>query len=473
MEKENVKPQLISIKNKVILGFIFIVIAAVLTAYYVKTSNNLKNLLKENLATIVYFGALNVNGDMLEQIKSNDDVFTNNYIEISNELNKIKKSNKDIRYVYTMRKTDQENVLEFIVDADNPLTVKNNDLNGNNIIEEEEELSYPGDAYDITSLPQMKEAFNSVVSDQNITKDKWGRWLSAYAPIKNSKNETVAILGIDMSAMSVENVLDSTQNAGILILILILAVSASFYIIIITKQREIQIAEESNQLKSTFLTSISHELRTPIIAICGFTELILETNKKLSSETKSHIESIKLFSNKLIKKTNNIIEFARIKGNKAPINKSEFYIKDIIYDIKKSIEPMIKENNINFKIDLNPANEKMISDKDKCYDILNNLIINAIKFTPSGGNVNIKIQKQDKKIRFEVEDTGIGIAKKYLKHIFNDFTQVETNQAIRKYKGSGLGLSIVKGLTELLKGTIEIQSTAGIGSKFTVILPND
>ncbi|OGJ50199.1 hypothetical protein A2335_02830, partial [Candidatus Peregrinibacteria bacterium RIFOXYB2_FULL_32_7] len=290
----NFKPQYIPRQKKVILISILIIIAILLTVFYTLTSRNLKHLLRENLISMAYLGSLQINGDYLEKINIEEDMYTEEFKMISDQLNQIRKVHAGIRYAYTMRKTDKPDTVKFVVDADNYLTVEKIDRNGNGIIDPKEELPIPGEEYNYSHAPQLGEGFSVPTADYEINHDQWGDWLSAYAPIKNSKGETVGILGIDMTAKNVKEVLNSMQRAIAMLVVLILAIASSFYSIIIVKEKELMLSEEANIIKSTFLTKISHELRTPIVAIAGFVELIMDTNKDLPKDMKSHLESIKI-----------------------------------------------------------------------------------------------------------------------------------------------------------------------------------
>ncbi|KKP38161.1 MAG: multi-sensor signal transduction histidine kinase [Candidatus Peregrinibacteria bacterium GW2011_GWF2_33_10] len=471
MEKFTIRPIFIPQRNKLILGGILLCIAGVLVSFYAMTNKNLTKFLRENMVSIAELGALSVDGDLIEKIQTVDDMSGDNFRIISNELNKVKDGHPSIKYVYTMRKTDTPDVVTFIVDADNYLTVNNPDKNNNGVIDPEEELPQTGELYNSSHAPQLMLGFDHPTADYKINSDQWGTWLSGYAPIKNSQGEVVALLGIDMSAANVEEVLNRAERASGFLIVLVLAVAASMYSIITVKQKELLLSEEANNIKGSFLTKISHELRTPIVAITGFVDLIFETNKGLEADTKSHLESINLYAQRLIRKVNHIIDFAKIKAAKISVIKSQFYIEELINDVKNSLHPLIKENHIIFKIDIQEAKEKIYLDKEKVFDILSNLIANAIKFTSSGGIIQVSAKIKQQILTLEVSDTGIGIPKQHLDNIFNDFTQLETNESLRKYKGSGLGLFIVKGLVELLQGEISVKSIVNKGTTFTIKLP--
>ncbi len=468
----NIKNQkIVPKKITVVLLLILLLITSIIIFLYQLVNQVIIKQLRNNLIDIAYLGSLYIAPDNLLQIKNKGDIYKEEFKNTSKELNKIKKVNSDIRYVYLMRKTNDVNYLSFIIDADNYLTVKDPDLNNNNKIDPNEYLSLPGDLYDISNTPHILKAFDYPNADHKILADQWGKWLSGYAPIKDTKGETIAIIGVDMSAEDVDKALQKTLRLAGGAIILTLIITSAFYLMIASKQKEILITQETDKLKSTFLTEISHELRTPIVAIVGFAELIQEKEKKLSKDTLEYLALIQNYCNKLIRKVNHIIDFAKIKSHKTCISQSTFKIEELFQEIISSLEPLIKEKNIKLNSHFENTNIPIQTDKDKIYDILNNLLGNSIKFTGSGGKITVDIKQGESELVFVVGDSGIGIPKENLEHIFDDFTQITTNKTIRKYKGSGLGLFIVKGLVGILGGEISVESKLNQGTTFTVKIP--
>jgi PAS domain S-box-containing protein len=232
-------------------------------------------------------------------------------------------------------------------------------------------------------------------------------------------------------------------------------------------------AEEAAKAKSEFLSNMSHEIRTPLNAIIGFTDLLLQEN--MLSESIENIQAIKYSSENLLVLINDILDLSKIESGKLTIENIDFNIKNMLDQIinlvmVKALEKGIKINHsIDDTIPLN-----LVSDPVRINQILLNLISNAVKFTDKGSvTVTVKLLKSDKKkarIRFQVQDTGIGIEEQNLSSIFESFTQAES-YITRKYGGTGLGLSITKSLVELLDGVILVESKKGTGSIFTVEIP--
>ena len=217
-------------------------------------------------------------------------------------------------------------------------------------------------------------------------------------------------------------------------------------------------AEENQKIKEIFLANISHEMRTPLNSIIGFTELLKKTN--LNQTQKNYLKYIEESSKFLLDIVNEILDFSKIEANKLPIEKIPANIYENIMETYHLVLPLAKKKGIELILDIKNLNEGYIFDPIRLKQILTNLLTNAIKFTDKGF---VKLQIDG--LNFKIIDTGIGIEKSKLEKIFNPFEQAEAN-ITRKYGGTGLGLSITKKLIELLGGKIKVTSEVGKGTIF-------
>jgi two-component system, sensor histidine kinase len=232
-------------------------------------------------------------------------------------------------------------------------------------------------------------------------------------------------------------------------------------------------ATTANRAKSEFLANMSHEIRTPMNAIIGFSDLLYEDD--LTEEQHSYVRMICNSSRNLLALINDVLDYSKIEAGKLTINPIECRIGDLIGEIESMLRPMAIGKQILFDIlqcDFLP--ESTCIDSVRVRQCLINLINNAIKFTDKGHVfVSITLQNIDGQpfLRFDVEDTGIGIPKNKQKLVFESFTQAD-GATTRKYGGTGLGLAITKKLAELMGGRIELQSEPGKGSVFTLLVPS-
>lgn len=228
-------------------------------------------------------------------------------------------------------------------------------------------------------------------------------------------------------------------------------------------------AEEANKAKSMFLANMSHEIRTPLNGIMGFTELL--KNTELNEEQRDFVNIIEKSSENLLEIINNILDFAKIESKKIEL---ESVVFEPIVEFENAVEvyaPKAAEKNINLAFFVDPNLERPLKgDPTKIKEVLINLISNAVKFTPKGGEIAVEIRKVGEKdsyaiIQFEVRDTGIGIPEEKKEKIFEAFSQADIS-ITRKYGGTGLGLTISSEFIKLMGGELKIESEEGKGSRF-------
>lgn len=228
-------------------------------------------------------------------------------------------------------------------------------------------------------------------------------------------------------------------------------------------------AEKASKARSEFLSTVSHELRTPLNAINGITHILLEDNPK--KKQLKYLESLKFSGNYLTTFINEILEINKIDSTKVEVETISFNLKELLFNIQSSLKELATANKNYFNLEIDKAiPDNLIGDPTKLSQIILNLINNALKFTQNGHvSVIAKLYSQEDDtatIYFEIVDTGIGIPEDKLQSVFESFSQgsIEVN---RKYGGTGLGLTIVKKLIELLGGEIKLKSEVGKGSTFT------
>jgi signal transduction histidine kinase/CheY-like chemotaxis protein/Tfp pilus assembly protein PilF len=242
------------------------------------------------------------------------------------------------------------------------------------------------------------------------------------------------------------------------------------------KNLELQLAkdkaEKASKARAEFLSTVSHELRTPLNAINGITHLLIEDNPKQNQL--HYLNSLKFSGNYLLTFINEILEINRIDSSKIEIEYIDFNLKQLLRDIQDSMHEIASNNNNKFSLEIDPKiPEVLLGDPTKLSQIFINLINNALKFTQNGEVSVIATMVEEgpdfSRVNFAVKDTGIGIPEEKQETIFDSFSQgsIEIN---RKYGGTGLGLTIVKKLVDLLAGEISLKSEVGVGTSFTVEL---
>ena len=234
-------------------------------------------------------------------------------------------------------------------------------------------------------------------------------------------------------------------------------------------------AKNANEAKTRFLFNMSHDIRTPMNAIIGFSEL-LEKHIGEKDKAIAYLGKIKSSSNFLLSLINYVLEMARIESGKLALKKEVGCVTELIESLTDVFEPGVKKKFITYSCETDIQHKYVIGDEIKVREIFINIIGNSVKYTPEGGKISVSVKEEpfEKEnyiaYRIIVEDNGIGMSKEYLPHIFEEFSREHTSTE-SKVTGTGLGLPIVKSLIDMMGGTIEVESQPGCGTKMNVVLP--
>jgi PAS domain S-box-containing protein len=234
-------------------------------------------------------------------------------------------------------------------------------------------------------------------------------------------------------------------------------------------------AQHANRAKTTFLNNMSHDIRTPMNAIIGFTSLAAShiDNKQ---QVRDYLTKIATSSNHLLSLINDVLDMSRIESGKVKIEEKECSLPEILHDLKTIVQADIMSKQLDFYIDtVDVVNEHVLCDRLRLNQILLNLLSNAMKFTKPGGVVSVRIlQKRNAPegyavYEFQVKDTGIGMSTEFLKHVFEPFEREKTS-TVSGIQGTGLGMAITKNIVDMMGGTVSVDSEVGKGTTFTVSL---
>lgn len=248
----------------------------------------------------------------------------------------------------------------------------------------------------------------------------------------------------------------------------------------ITKRKEFEVdlqnartrAEAANHTKSRFLANMSHELRTPLNAIIGFSDIMVREMFGPMSNPR-YLEYAKLVHDSggmLLDLINDLLDMSKIEAGKFELHYEDFLLRDAIDGGLQLFAARANEKDLQLSSSVNPENLQVRADRRVFKQIMLNLVSNAVKFTDSGGRILVDVTADERTMKFRVRDTGIGISKEFLARIGTPFEQA-SNDPARTHGGSGLGLALVKSLTQLHGGTFEVQSQQGHGTEVTVALP--
>ena len=241
-------------------------------------------------------------------------------------------------------------------------------------------------------------------------------------------------------------------------------------------QVAVEKAETANRAKSTFLSNMSHDIRTPMNAIIGFTTLAI-SNIDDKNRVKDYLSKTLASSNHLLSLINDVLDMSRIESGKIHLEEVEVNLSDVLHDLKTIVSGQIYAKQLEFYMDaMDVTDEDVYCDKTRLNQILLNLLSNAIKFTPAGGTVSVRVRQLAGKVHgcgqyeFRIKDNGIGMSQEFAQKIFEPFERERTS-TVSRIQGTGLGMAITKNIVDMMGGTIEVQTAQGKGTEFTVCVP--
>lgn len=441
-----------------------------------KSSENMLTEVQNDLKRLAIVAASQIDADRHHQLNTPEQMDTPLYNEVVAPLKAIRSHTSGLKYLYTVRYKDEDII--FVVDA-----AELGDHDGDGI----EDRSALGEIYKDCDPAMAKALANTespgtpYVTDKPY-QDKWGSFMSSYAPFFNSCGELEGVLGVDVMAEDYLKRMASARNAALLGLIPALIVSTLLGILVfrlrkktLSQMKELELANQraldASEAKSNFLANMSHEIRTPMNAIIGMSHLALKT--KLDNKQRDYITKVNAASLSLLGIVNDILDFSKIEAGKLSMETVPFYLDDVLNNVASLVALKGEEQGLEimFRIDKDVP-LKLVGDPLRLGQIMINLTNNAVKFTKKGNIViSTHLEKMENMrvvLLFKVKDTGIGMSNEQLGKIFSPFSQADSSTT-RKFGGTGLGLTICKRLVDMMNGRIWVESVLGEGSTFQFI----
>lgn len=413
-----------------------------------------------------------------DQIKDQSDEKKQIYKDISSYFNEIRTLNST-RYIYTATK-NEEGKLVYVVDGLDP---------------DADDVRHPGDYIEEEMVPYIDRAISGeIVYSQDIIDTTWGPIFTACYPVTANHDGTGEIIGafcIEMDMQSAYGMVEKTNHISIICglvagAVLLLICLYTYYVYQKNKAEEqkqkqllMTAAEEANaanKAKSAFLLSISHDIRTPMNAIIGFTNIALHQNTV--SDIHDSLEKVQKSSNHLLSLLNDVLDFTRIESGKVTISPEPVDITQLTDNVQAIMNGLLYTRDLKFELHREiPKNLYVLADVVRIREVLVNLLGNAVKFTKDGGKITLDISSypgaDEKHIitRYVIRDNGIGMSEEFQKKLFDPFSQEDDANARTQYKGTGLGMAITKKYVDMMGGSIAVESKKGVGSTFTVEIP--
>lgn len=413
-----------------------------------------------------------------DQINDQSDEKNPLYKDISSYFNEVRTLNST-RYIYTAKK-NEEGKLVYVVDGLDP---------------DADDVRHPGDYIEDEMVPYINRAISGEnVYSQDIIDTTWGPIFTACYPVSANRDGTGEIIGafcIEMDMQSAYGMVEKTNHISIICglvagAVLLLICLYTYYVYQKSKAEEqkqkqllMNAAEEAdaaNKAKSAFLLSMSHDIRTPMNAIIGFTNIALHQNTV--SDIHDSLEKVQKSSNHLLSLLNDVLDFSRIESEKVTISPEPVDITQLTDNVQAIMNGLLYNRDLKFEVHRESLkNPYVLADVVRIREVLVNLLGNAVKFTKDGGEITLDISSypgaDEKHIitRYVVRDNGIGMSEEFQKKLFDPFSQEDYANARTLYKGTGLGMAITKKYVDMMGGSIAVESKKGAGSTFTVEIP--
>ena len=328
---------------------------------------------------------------------------------------------------------------------------------------------------DPESTKQLSEKITSSTGSITMINSHGEECILAFTPVDAAAGWTMLgfVPANDLNVAKQNWLLIGVVSAGLLILFL----SDMFYVLFLNKRLQITTreAEAANKAKTDFLSTMSHDIRTPMNAIIGLTT-IAEKNLGDVESTGESLRKISLASNHLLTLINDILDISKVESGKLKLSPLTFSIVDTVENLVNISQPMIKEKNLEFSFHINKMEkEYLYADQLRLNQIYINILSNAVKYTEPGGRVSVDLREEKSmkadciRLVYAVADTGIGMSPEYIETMYEPFSR-QVDSRVNSIQGTGLGLAITKQMVELMGGTIDCQSEQGKGTTFTVTL---
>lgn len=435
-------------------------------------SKVLKEALNEELTTIAILTAQRLDAEAHHQLNAPEQQNGPDYMRVVAPLAASLKATPNLKYIYTFRSSPEGP--RFVVDAAEPIDSDNDgviDQSGLTELYEEPD-------------PAMLQAFATqkpLVSDSPYT-DKWGTFISAFAPVFRADGTLECLVGVDATAESYLGRLHAMRRAAYAGLGLgsVASVALGFGVAALSRRRQAaeklmieakEQAERASTAKSEFLANMSHEIRTPMTAILGFAELLNDAEYQAdATRRRDAVRTIKDHGNALLTIINDILDLSKIEAGKMSVERIATDPARIAREVCGLLNVRAQAKGVALELHIAPdVPGSIASDPIRVRQILINLVGNAIKFTTEG-HVRVTVRPADAdRLAIEVTDTGIGLTPSQIAGLFGAFAQADTSTT-RKFGGTGLGLRISKSLAQMLGGDISVKSEYGKGCTFTAII---
>lgn len=450
----------------IIVGFV-----AVLGAYfYLRAETLMSDQLRERLQSTASVAAAQFDAGDVLAVKGIEDRGSPAHRRLVENLQRVRAMTPGARYAYIVRATDDEDVVAFVADADEFRAVEQLDINGDGTVDDEEAPAEPGEEYDVADMRAFKEGFDRPSVDVDVTYDRWGALISGYAPVRDARGRTVAVLGIDMSASEFINTARSIFSPVAFLFVLLAGAMLASFAFSVSQRRRLESLRQLEVERTALLDLATHQLGMPLATFRWWLEILRERKVSETSDDREAYDQLQLGVDRMDHIIRSLQDAARLQSDNLSYHAESVdpasFAEETVASMRSAFELKKQRVDIVRDSDVPPA----MIDRKLMAGVLAELLENARGYSPAGSEIVVRVSRVRTMVRIEVIDHGCGIPADQIPRMFQKFTRGK-NAYRNKPVGNGLGLYICKGIVERGGGTLSVSSVEGKGTTMILDLP--
>lgn len=467
------------ISSQLIVWCVVLVSLIVVTATTYRLYRQMQLVFRQNveerLMAIATVASTQFSPEDLDRITGPESVAAPIYAGTVLALQRIRRRTPDIRFLYILRATNDPSSMEFVADADSLHPDLPVDLNEDGVIDDADALVFPGETYDVSGLAEFRAAaFVRPYVDPEFISDQWGTLVGGTAPIFSTERPngpTNYLVGVDLNISDYDELLQRMfVPFAAFVMLLLVVILAQVFTLRRLWQTQVRQLREIDRQKDELLSIVSHQLAAPITSLRWRLENLADGDcGPLTVEQQDQIKTMLRSTVGLADLVNILLELSRVELGRLTVLRAPVALDEFFDDLQQGIEAPAKEKGVLLTVE-RPTQLPIASiDRRLTRMTLENLLNNAVKYTPTGGRVKVTVERAGNLLHCRIADTGCGIPRDELPHLF---TKLYRATNVRdSVPGNGFGLYIAKGAIEQQGGTIACQSEVGVGTTFDVELP--
>lgn len=454
------------------LGACGLLTALITYILFIYTQSLLRSRLQDRIVSIASTAAANIDPTDVEAVTNADDIDKPEAIRIASILRKVRNANTDARYVYILRKSESPQILHFVMDAESLDSKQKQEETAGESLADDELAPLPGDELDISGYPALQyKAFDHPVAELELQVDQWSTQLSAYSPIRNAAGDVTAVLGIDVEVTNYLAKVRATFLPFLLFILFLLSLLTFLTILLIRFwEQRVRILSDLDRQKDELLGIVAHQLAKPITAIRWDLESMLDGDMgALNAMQEEEAKTMKSQAVNLADLVSMILDVSRIQLGKIHLESQPLDLSELFKDMLDVVRPVIIQKKLDFKQSMPDKLPVALLDKRYTRMTIENMLTNAVKYTPDSGFISLDVTVNKNIMRIAVKDTGCGIPKDEQDKIFGKMYRASNVR--NTVDGNGFGLYVAKGAIEAQGGRMWFTSEEGKGTTFFVELP--